>query len=361
MRALLLLLLLNFGIGYGQTLSGYVYDEAENKPLEGAFVYIDGTTLSANTDAKGYFKIVTAQKYNAPLVIKYMGFETLTVNDPYQYNGPIKVMLRDDAIQLNEVVITKGGPFTRKQMLRAFRRQFLGDRGGSRCKIENEDDIILHFDTKDNTLHAKAYKPIIINNNYLEYKVAFDLSAFQAGYSYQTLNDENNRGSFFAGTTFFTDLSSKGGADKKRKEAYVGSTVHFMRAVADDNWQKENYQLYADKIPVSHKEFFKVTDTLNVKKVELIDIPQSVKNIRSSMDASPGLINHYKANHPEKYSDVKFIVVHGKEQTTINFRNGIFYIDENGLFFPLNELTFGGYMGELKAGDLLPADYIFAP
>ncbi|TRW24612.1 carboxypeptidase-like regulatory domain-containing protein [Flavobacterium zepuense] len=361
MRALLLLLLLNFGIGYGQTLSGYVYDEAENKPLEGAFVYIDGTTLSASTDAKGYFKIVTAQKYNAPLVVKYMGFETLTVNDPYQYNGPIKVLLREDAIQLNEVVITKGGPFTRKQMLKAFRKQFLGDRGGSRCKIENEDDIILHFDTKDNTLHAKAFKPIIINNKYLEYKVAFDLNAFQANYNYLTLNDENIRGSFFAGTTFFTDLSEKGGADKKRKEAYLGSSVHFMRAVADNNWQKENYQLYVDKIPADHKEFFKVTDTVNLKRVELIAIPQSVKDIRASIAASPGLFERYKANHPEKYSDVKLMVVHGKEQTALNFHNGVFYIDENGLFFPLQELTFGGYMGELKAGDLLPADYKYTP
>lgn len=361
MRALLLLLLLNFGMGYGQTLSGYVYDEAENKPLEGAFVYIDGTTLSASTDAKGYFKIVMAQKYNAPLVVKYMGFETLTVNDPYQYNGPIKVMLREDAIQLNEVVIAKGGPFTRKQMLKAFRKQFLGDRGGSRCKIENEDDIILHFDTKTNTLEAKAYKPIIINNKYLEYKVAFDLNAFQANYSYQTLNDDNVRHSFFAGTTFFTDLSEKDGAEKKRKEAYLGSPVHFMRAVANNNWQKENYQLYVDKVPADHKTFFKVTDTLNLKKVELIDIPQSVKDIRANIAANPWLLDRYKANHPEKYGDVKLMVVHGQEQTSINFYNGIFYIDENGLFFPLQELSFGGYMGELKAGDLLPADYVYTP
>ncbi|RYZ78419.1 MAG: aminotransferase class I/II-fold pyridoxal phosphate-dependent enzyme, partial [Moraxellaceae bacterium] len=80
------------------------------------------------------------QKYNAALVISYMGFESLRIEDPYKFGKPFKVMLREDAIMLNEVVISKGGPFTRKQMLRAFRKNFLGERGGSRCKIENEQD-----------------------------------------------------------------------------------------------------------------------------------------------------------------------------------------------------------------------------
>jgi len=360
MRALLLLLLLSFSVSYGQTISGYVFDEAENKPMEGAFVYIDGTTISASTDAKGFFSITTGHKYNAALIITFMGFETLRIEDPYKYGKPFKVLLREDAIMLNEVVISKGGPFTRKQMLRAFRRQFLGNRGGSRCKIENEQDINLHFNTTTNTLEATAIKPLIIKNSYLEYKLAFDLEGFQANYGYTTLEDDAIRQSYFAGTTFFTDLSEKGKADKKRKEAYIGSPVHFMRTIAAGDWQKEKYQLYADRIPVDYTSYFKVTDTANYKKVTLIDIPQNVKNTRAAI-ASSGM-SFMKKKNQTKYGDVKFdLLRNGKEQSTLGFNEGYFYIDENGLFFPLFEVIFGGYMGELKAGDLLPVDYKYEP
>lgn len=362
MKALLLILLLNFSFGYSQTLSGYVYDDAEKKPLEGAFVYIDGTTFSASTDARGFFSIKTPQKYNAPLIISFVGFETLRIDDPYQYNKAIKVFLREDAIMLNEVVISKGGPFTRKQMMRAFRQQFLGERGGSSCKIENEDDITLYYNTKDNTLHAQAYKPIVVRNKYLEYRLSFNLEAFQVDYSITTLNHIYVRRSFFAGTTFFTDLSEKGGADKKRKEAYLGSPVHFMRTIAGGNWLKEHYQLYADRVPVEHDHYFKVTDSLNYKKVQIIDIPESVKKTRLEIAANGlQLLKKKGQQNSPKFADVKFLIMHNKEQSTITFSNGYFYIDHNGLFFPIYEITYGGYMGELKAGDLLPADYEYTP
>jgi hypothetical protein len=38
-----------------QIIKGYVYDEIENKPLEAAFVYLDGTTINTSTDANGFF------------------------------------------------------------------------------------------------------------------------------------------------------------------------------------------------------------------------------------------------------------------------------------------------------------------
>lgn len=365
MRALILIaFILNFCCVTAQTISGYVYDEDENKPLEGAFVYLDGTTLSASTDARGFFKIVTSQKYNATLVISYVGFETLRIDDPYKYGKPFKVLLRTDAIALDELVITKGGPFTRKQMLNVFRKQFLGtSRAGSSCKIENEDDIILYFDLATNTLRAQALKPIRIINKRLEYKINFDLIDFQVSYSIKTLSDFNMRGSFFAGTTFFTDTSAKNSADAERKAAYLGSSSHLMKTIAAGDWEKQEYRLFADKFQADPNHYFRITDSLAYKKVTLIDIPESVKTTRAEIAAHR---LHYLKDKAEekkgKFSDVKLIVLYKKDvQTQLTFNNGHFYIDKNGLFFPLSEITFGGYMGSLKAGDLLPADYIYVP
>ncbi|MXN91952.1 hypothetical protein GR160_12025 [Flavobacterium sp. Sd200] len=355
--------LLCVNIALGQTLQGFVYDEEENKPLEGAFVYVDGTTFSASTNAKGYFKIVTPQQFNAPLVISFIGFETLRIEEPYSYNKPFKAVLRTDAIALKEVVINKGGPFSRRQMLKVFREQFLGTtRAGSSCKIENEDDINLYFDLKTNSLRAQAYKPIRIINKRLEYKINFDLADFEVNYSAKTLDAFNMRRSFFAGTTFFTDISKNHSADKKRKEVYLGSAVHFMKTIAKGDWQEQKYGLYADRWPADPNRYFSVTDSLSFKKVTLIDIPPGAKKIREEIAANSQYSIKVKEKKGGKFSDVKFDVLYDKQlQSGLMFNNGYFYIDANGLFFPLSEITFVGYMGDLKAGDLLPADYVYTP
>ena len=349
-------LLLCFSAGYSQTISGYVYDETENKPLEGAFVYLDGTTFSVSTDARGFFSITTPQKFNAALVVSFMGFETLRVDDPYKYGKPFKMLLRDDAITLKEVVITKGGPFSRKDMLRVFRTQFLGaSRAGASCKIENEDDVTLYYDTDANTLHARAYRPIVIINKRLEYKISFDLADFEVNYNTKTLNTLNITRSFFAGTTFYTDISKNDSADKKRKETYLGSTVHLMKTIAAKDWRAQKFQLYVDKFNVDPDDYLLVTDTLNSKKVTLINVPEN-------KDAPLAVLKKKNEREPSKFSHVKYAILYDKtQQTGITFDKGYFFIDHNGLSSPISELTFSGYMGSLRAGDLLPNDYIYKP
>ncbi len=340
--------------GSAQTVSGYVYDEIENKPLEGAFVYLDGTTLSAGTDANGFFRINATQKYNAALVVSFIGFETLRVEDPFGYGKPFKVMLREEATQLNEVIVTKKkGPFSRKQLLSAFRDEFLGrSKAGSSCKIENEDDITLYYDTDDNTLHAIAAKPIRITNKRLQYKIVFDLVDFNVKYSIQSLSEQYVRGSYFVGTTFYTDIAKdKKKAEKLRGETWLGSPMHLVRTIVDGDWDKQKFGFYTGSFPDNPHDYFGVTDTLELKKVRLLKVPprdtEKISMIRP--DPSKG-----------KYNGVSFNILYDKkEQSAINFDTGTFYVDANGLFFPITEITFSGHMGTLKAGDLLPADYRF--
>jgi hypothetical protein len=357
MKKVLIILLLSGCLPlFSQSVSGYVYDEAENKPLEGAFVYLDGTTLSASTDAKGFFKINAGQKYNSVLVISYMGYENLRIPDPFSYDRPIKAMLREDAINLNEVVIDKKkGPFSRKQMLRVFRDEFLGQsKAGRSCKIENEEDVRLYYDLSDNTLYAETKKPIRIVNERLGYKILFDLAGFAVKYKVKSLEPMYIAISFFAGTTAFTDIAKKKDkAEKLRREAYLGSTVHLMKTLVNEDWQKQKFGFYVGSFPDDPRDYFKVKDTLEFKKVSIIKIPgkgSAQENVFPGRPLNPG----------SKYSDVSFNLLYDKkEQSSLTFNNGFFYVDPNGLFFPLSEITFAGHMASLKAGDLLPADYIY--
>lgn len=354
MKKLLLLLLLICGAVHGQvTINGYVYDDMEKKPLEGAFVYLDGTTFSANTDARGFFHITVPQKYNAQLVISYIGFETMRVDDPFKYGKPFKVLLREDATVLDEVVITNKSPFTRRQMLAVFRREFLGkSKAGRSCKIENEDDIYLYYDESTHRLKGRCSNPIRIVNKKLAYNIAFDLIAFEVNYSTTSLEDMYMQRSFFAGTTAFTDVDKKNEAAKSRKSSYEGSVTHLMKAIRADDWAGQKFTLYVDRLPADPHEYFTLSDTLTYKKVKL--------NEAALAPLKPKITLIGKDVPAFKYRNIDFTVLHDMDtgkQSAINFQADTFYIDQNGLFFPLDALTFKGYMGSLKAGDLLPANY----
>ncbi|RZJ63708.1 MAG: hypothetical protein EOO45_20460 [Flavobacterium sp.] len=354
-KCLLLALLFTAAICTSQTITGYVYDETK-QPLEGAFVYLDGTTLSASTDAKGFFSIKAPQRLSTTLVVSFIGFETFRLQDPFKYEKALGIVLREDSTVLDEVVVTGKSGFTRKQMMKVFREEFLGkSKAGSSCKIENEQDITVYFDANTNTLFATASKPIRITNKRLAYNVQFDLMNFQVNYNYKTLDRFNMTGSFFAGTTFFKDVAVNASADKKRKEAYLGSVTHLLKTMSEESWETEKFELYTEGFISNPKEFFNVSDTLGFKMITLIKVPESKGNNLNVLRSKP------EGEEQSKYSDYKFQILYDRkgknEQSFFIFDKGFFYVDKNGQFFPVNELAFGGHMSTLKAGDMLPADF----
>lgn len=361
MRLWLVFLILLSGSIHAQVkvLSGYVYDEAERKPLEGAYVYLDGTTFSASTDARGFFHISVPHVYNAQLVISFMSFETLRIDNPFQYEKGIKVFLRQDVTELDEVVITNKSPFTRRQMLRVFRQQFLGNsKAGRSCKIENEDDIYLYYDESTHALKARCRKPIRVINKELEYRLNFDLMGFEVDYNTTSLDELYLRKSFFAGTTSFTDISVRGLADAKRRKVYLGSVTHLMHTLGDQDWKAQKFGLYVDRLPADPNEYFSVSDSLTYKKVTLND------SLITATHPAPKAIGLSNIKVPPAYKNLDFTILYNMDtrmQSAINFERTTFYIDGNGLFFPLDAMLFKGYLGSLKAGDLLPNDYVYRP
>lgn len=198
---IILLLLLGFSLN-AQQVTGYVYDKAGD-PLPGAMVYLDGTTFSANTDNEGYFVLNTGTRNTGTLVASFLGFVTARVDNPFEYGKPIKIVLEENAVEIQEVVIDAKTTFTRKQMLKAFREHFIGKSSvASSCKIENEDDIKLYYNSNTYTLHAEAKKPLRIKNKQLEYDVQFDLVAFDVQYRSKTLDMAKTKGSFLRGQRF---------------------------------------------------------------------------------------------------------------------------------------------------------------
>lgn len=358
-KVLVLLMLLDLTAVYAQTVSGYVFDKAENKPLEGAFVYLDGTTVSTSTDARGFFRLSISQNSNSVLVVSYVGFSTFRLENPLGYNRPVKILLEENHINLEAVVIKKSQGFTRKQMLKAFRSQFLGTSAeASSCRIENEDDIRLYYNAATNTLHAEAVRPIRIYNKKLRYNLQFDLIDFRVHYNLKSLEDENVVNSFFAGTTYFEDIAKGDEALKNRSAAYLGSAAHLLKTIVNNDWEAQKFRFFTGSFPDNPDNYFGVSDTLNLKKVTLKDLPEDVKKRIRALNQFTG--KNVEEDTALQKGMVRFNILYDNSKHSFFVINiPSFYIDNDGLLLPLSAVTFGGYIGGLKAGDMLPADYSY--
>ena len=93
------------------TLTGQVTDQS-NTPLPGVTVLVKGTKLGTSPDPEGNFKLSLPQQENTILIFSFIGMESqeVPVGDPKK---PIKVILKETAENLKEVVVT--GIFTRKK------------------------------------------------------------------------------------------------------------------------------------------------------------------------------------------------------------------------------------------------------
>ena len=93
------------------TLTGQVPAQS-NTPLPGGTVVVKGTKLGPSTDPEGNFKLSLPQQENTILIFSFIGMESqeVPVGDPKK---PIKVILKETAENLKEVVVT--GIFTRKK------------------------------------------------------------------------------------------------------------------------------------------------------------------------------------------------------------------------------------------------------
>ncbi|WP_340066473.1 carboxypeptidase-like regulatory domain-containing protein [Ascidiimonas aurantiaca] len=317
-----------------EMVEGYVFDSSSQKPLMGATVYFDGSTIGAMSDENGYFSIETEQKLSAPLVISFMGYQSFAISDPYG-SDLSKIYLTPVSIQLREVVVTvKDDPFTREQKLRVFRIEFLGKtKMGRSCRILNEDAINIYFDVTDNTLKAYSYDPIIIQNDYLKYKLTFNLDNFEIPFKTKSLDPIDMGDVYYIGTCFYEDTSEGSQqAINNRENAYLGSTLHFMRATANQVWKEEGFRFFLEKgwkKRIKPEKYITVTDEGDRKRVEITEkITFSLKK--------------------KKYSKILA-------------DDSIFYIDQYGNHSPIKKVRLYGWARNQRIGGQLPSDFEYNP
>ncbi len=317
---------------FSQNISGVVFDGITEKPLEGASVYFDNTTIGTTSDSNGEFTIEYHKELKTPLVVSFVGYQT-SINENYSKNTKLKIYLYESSIVLNEITIDPNDDWSKDLKLKEFKKHYLGEsKNGKACKLLNEDDILLKYNKKTKKLTAKAKGPVYIRNENLKYLILVELQHFEVNYSHVSKNKKHLNLAYisYSGNSFFQSLQKNPNTIIKdiRKKTYLGSTLHFMRALSTNQLEKEGYSIYLENTKVDPKKYISVFPTGNLNSVK-------VKLRRK-------LYIKYK---------------NGKE-SSIESLAGMFYIDDFGNYSPVDKVRFGGEMGSQRMGDTLPLDFL---
>ena len=320
---------------HSQEVQGIVFDAKTKDHIFGVSVYYDGSSVGTITDEEGSFRIRLPYQNNAILVISHLGYVTKKISN-FPDGTMLKIPLEEDIESLDEVVLTSD-PFSRKEKMEIFKLEFLGDtRGGRASKIVNEEDIHLYFNSEDNTLLAYSDKPVVIQNEYLGYRIHFTVEEFKIFFKSKSLRQVDNiYHTLFDGTTRFYDTSNGDlKIEKRRKKIYAGSPRHFMRACWHGDVENQNFKLKR-----------------KYKNVEISDFMQKINDSTEELQKVRFIGDQYVIYHKNG----------GNYRSTlkINKTDTTYVVDRYGNYRPFENLAFGGHMSTYRMGDMLPMDYGF--
>ncbi|MFV0538629.1 MAG: carboxypeptidase-like regulatory domain-containing protein [Dysgonomonas sp.] len=353
MRKILLFLFFLVAVSsQAQVLRGKVIDAETKEAIVSATVYLNGTSYGAMTDDNGEFALNVGKVINTELIVSLMGYKNAIIPNPF-VEIPSEIHLERNPKQLDDIIIAS--PFSRKQMLAVFKKYFLGDdEFGKACKIiSNEDEIKLGYDVSLKMLAARSDNPIVIENKRLGYVVTFSLIGFNLIYNYVSLEEFNLLRTYLFGTSSFKEINEV--ASKKimnnRAKAYRESTNYFFKNFADNTLPEAKYMIFNRSVSISRDAYFQVTDTNNMKKVEVL----------SGTDINKRMWDNLRpVGETDEAIEAKINILYDKKlQSSLMLYTKSFLIDEYGNVDNVNikELIFSGFMSNSRVGRMLPFDF----
>lgn len=308
-------------LAYNQVIKGIVLDKENHSKINFAYIYFNGTFVGTNSDKNGYFELDISRYAAMPLTISALGYYSITLT-VVSSEKPLTIFLQPKLYELQEVVISeKSNDRERRKNLKLFTDNFLGTtKNAKSCVITNPGDIL--FVPGNDTLKALSTNPILIDNIALGYKVTYFLDEF--------VLDKKTESFFFSGNIIFNEDLTSGESQKKifesrRKDAYLGSRMHFFRAL----WKNE---LDSAKFVVKNSA----------------DENLTAENIVIQEDS----LTRY-LNYPE---DLGICYYSGLPSSYIIFLDENVNFDRNGYFDP-SSVSWQGEMSLKRIADWLPYEY----
>eukprot|EP01037_Dinobryon_pediforme_P008833 gene8833-8924_t len=220
---------------YGQTthtaqfnINGRILSQASTKPITGASIFFNNTTIGDKSDAAGNFTLRNLKPGKYDLIISCVGFETFTKEITIVDRNVIlpDLLIIPKTIALNEVKVKPMDDPYRGRYLNWFTDQFLGTSAiAKQCQILNPEllDFIYDFDKK--ILKASSVDFLIIRNDALGYLIKYQV----------------------------TDFSFDNSGDSKAQLFYKGvvyenSPMHFLRSALANRITEEGFRVQKNAI-----------------------------------------------------------------------------------------------------------------
>jgi hypothetical protein len=321
-KLILLILFMNFYFNvFNQIIRGTVLDLKTNVPIWYASVYFNGTTVGTASGPDGNFIIDITKVQNEPLTISSLGYFSVTISD-FSMDTLLIIYLKPKAVELKEVVIeAKSLVEQRKANMELFKNEFLGtSENAKNCIIINENDIRFNYGTDLDTLKAFSSPPILIDNRLLGYRIKYYLDNFEYY--------RKSKSFFFKWTLVFiedsiNDNNKKIILENRRKNAYLGSRMHFFRTLWADDLKSNGFN-----IMTSRHKFLKYDEIVS------------------------------KGSNSKKFLQYRedIYVYYNERLTQISLLKKQVFFNENGYFDELG-IIWQGEMLSKRTGDMLPYEY----
>jgi hypothetical protein len=339
----IIVLICYFSAVRGQIIIGTVYDQSTDSTLSDAAIYLNGTSIATYSDKNGNFELKIPGYSSLPISISMPGYNSITI-DEHSSRNIYRIYLTPKIEELKEVVVsTNKGKWD--TYLRMFKKVFLGEtKNALECNIINENDLRFSFSYDSNTLRAFSLKPILICNSALAYTISYYLDNFSYSHKNVVMGYSNESFQLRGNYLFTDDLATLGDTEKiraeeRRKNAYLGSRMHFFRSLFLDSLirtGRDEFSLpYKDSGSIGSHEFLIFSFT-----------PVHSNSILIRRDSISGYFR--KAD--------KLVVSYGWRESILNIKTDSAYFDKNG-YFDANEMIFDGDMALKRIGDLLPYEY----
>ena len=379
-------------------VKGTVTTAIDKIPIENASVFLSNATIGARTSSDGTFLLQNVKPGKYELIVSDVGYDTYTqliVADSREVDVPA-IAISPKTIMLTEVKVDSRADPDREKNYTLFKKEFLGSSAlAAECKILNPELLDLDYNYSSDILTASSEDFLGIENNALGYKIKYLLTNFIKNVGNGKLNDVQ-----FGGPALFQEMRGTPAQEKRwekrRAEAYDGSTMHFLRCLLNNSYEAEGFKVlriahlpnpnrppdtlinreikyyqnlkhkarvYKDSLAYwQSKRLLPLTiDKLEpdpLKQEDLVHITNQKGLFALAGDKCSLYILYSKSHHyPSKIRTDDLDEASNDNRTIVNFDAPYVLFDKNGCLMDPSCLSFEGAWGKCRVADLLPVDY----
>ncbi|MGV0919826.1 carboxypeptidase-like regulatory domain-containing protein [Empedobacter falsenii] len=350
-------------------IKGKVIDE-KSLPIINAEIYVDNSTIKSKTNEKGEFELnLPNGQYN--LIVRASLFENYILNVNTNQTNFYKVVLEPEVVALQETVVQAISKEDWLYYYQTFLKLFLGsNEAAKKCKIENSKDLRFKYDKNTKQLSTTSRNPLIITNDYLGYKIEYDLVDFNVDFKSNYV--------LTLGTALFTELKSSASIEKKwqenRRKSYLGSVTHFMKAVYENRINEEGYDIKR-LVRKDDEEYYRLKErkllgdrvdiNVPIKTITYI-VNQKVPYDSLKMVESDRQYLNFKGLYSVEYKNEKEDLDYAKQnglnyvttqRSIFTLKDDVLKIEENGTYYHPANLVVEGYWSWEKIANMVPMDY----